>query len=176
MQQITVRVRMDARTFRRFAVYDAFRVRRLARRPALFFLLMAGFSLAAFLSRREGSVLIGSVLIGIALLLPLGYFGSFLSEVGQTVRKLKLKEPKSVYTVLLHKEGVLITGHQRAGEQLTLSWRDVHALHRLKGALYLYAAPERAFILPSGQADAPDDEVEAFLLSHLPGDRVFPRP
>ena len=49
--------------------------------------------------------------------------------------------------------------NRKAGEIVTVPWKDADSAYRRKGCIYLYAGPQRAFLLPDGQADAPDEAV-----------------
>ena len=55
---------------------------------------------------------------------------------------------------------------------MSLEWKNIHAAWRDKGCIYLYATPARAFLLPDGQADAPPQELWAFLATHLAKERL----
>ncbi len=166
---ITVTVRLDKRTFRRFAVFDALRVRRMGRRPLVFALLMLAFAAAALLLRREQSGMIAAVLLVVGVGLPLVWAGSFLSQINLQAEKNKLTPPRLVYTVTLSEEGVCVQNVQREEETLRLGWSEVWRAWRRRDCIYLYVTERRAFLLPSGQADAPDDEVWALCSSHLQG-------
>lgn len=155
---ITVRVQMDRKTLRSFAVFDTFLLKKQWRRPAVFTAILLAFAIAClFFIDREQHVLIGSLLLAIAAALPFSYVFMFLSGVHEQARKLKL--PRRVYTLVLSPSGVSIHNDIKKEETVWLEWHKVHALHRRRKAIYLYAAPGRAFILPDGQADAPQDEV-----------------
>ncbi len=166
---ITVPVRLDKRTFRRFAVFDALKVRRLGRRPLLFSLLMLAFAAAALLLRREQSGMIAAVLLVIGAGLPVVWAGTFLSQVNLQAEKNRLTPPRHVYTVTLSDEGISVQNQQMEEETLRLSWNEVWKAWRRRDCIYLYVTERRAFLLPAGQADAPDDELWALCSSHLQG-------
>ena len=157
-RSITVSVKMDRKTLRSFAVFDTFILKKQWRRPAVFSLILLVFGLVClFAIDKEQHVLIGSVLLVIAAMLPFSYIFMFLSGVKEQARRLKL--PRRVYTLTLTSSGVSIANDIKKEETVWLEWDKVHALHRRKNAIYLYAAPTRAFILPNGQADASPDEL-----------------
>lgn len=158
---ITVPVCLDRKTFRRFAVFDALTVRKVWRRPCLFSLLMAAFAAAALLTRKEQSGLIAGVLLAVGVGLPVVYAGSFLRQVRLQADKNRLSPPRKVYTVSLTEEGLSAENHQREEETLRLGWDGVWKVWRRKGFICIYVTERRAFILPDGQADAPDDAVWA---------------
>lgn len=157
-KNISVHVKMDRKMLRSFAVYDTFTLKKQWRRPAAFSLIMLAFAAAClFFINREQHVLIGSVLLAVAVLLPFAYVFMFLSGVKEQARRLKL--PRRVYTLALSAGGVTITNDMKQEAPVWLEWSKVHAVHRARKAIYLYAAPNKAFILPQGQADASMDEV-----------------
>jgi hypothetical protein len=163
---INIPVKLDKVTFRRFAVFDTFRRQRRWRAPVLFLVILTGFSIFLFFQAdKPQSGLIGGVLLAVGLGLPLVYFSSFFISLRENV--IKHCMPRQVYTLTLTDKGVHILSNINNGEELTLDWNQLFAAYRVKGAVYLYVLPTRAFLLPDGQADAPDDELWAFLKQKL---------
>lgn len=163
---IHIPVKLDKVTFRRFAAFDTFRRQRRWRSPAAFLTIMTAFSVFLFFQTdKPQSALIGGVLLAVGLGLPLVYFVSFLISLRENVIKHCL--PKLVYTLTLTDGDVHILSNINNGEELTLHWNQLFAAYRVKGAVYLYVLPTRAFLLPDGQADTPDDELWAFLKQKL---------
>jgi len=157
-QSITVHVKMDRKTLRSFAVFDTFILKKQWRRPAVFSLILLIFAFVClFAIDKDQHVLIGSVLLVIAAALPFSYIFMFLSGVKEQAKRLKL--PRRVYSLTLSSSGISISNDIKKEETVWLEWNKIHALHRRKGAIYLYASPARAFILPDGQADASPDEL-----------------
>ena len=78
---ITVRTKLDEKTFKRFARFDMFVLRKKWIRPAVFSLIMIAFAVIALLSRKEQSGMIAAVLLVVGIGLPLVYIGTFLSQV-----------------------------------------------------------------------------------------------
>ena len=76
-REITVPVKLDARTFRRFSFFDTFVLRKRWIRPAAFAAILFAFALVALLSRKPQSGLIAAVLLVVGLGLPLVYVGTF---------------------------------------------------------------------------------------------------
>lgn len=145
--------------FRRFALFDAFTRQKRWRRPLLFAALMAMFAAVCFFSRREGSVLLGTVLLSVGLILPAVYVGSFLLSVRKQAKQLD--GGKIAYTIYLEEDGVrIVQGKDRA----ELKWPQLLMAYRVPGCVYLYAGPRRAFLLPEA---AWKGDVWAFLKAHL---------
>ena len=166
-ETITIPVKLDEKTFKRFARFDMFILRKKWIRPAVFFLIMTAFAFAALLIGREQSGMIAAVLLVIGLGLPLVYFGSFFAQVNVQVERHKLDPPRRVYTVRLSREGVNVVNDQKDEPPLDVPWKDVQAAFRAKGCVYLYVNAARAFLLPDGQADADPAALWALIEKHM---------
>ena len=166
-KEITVRVRLDAKTFKRFSRFDTLRLRKRWTRPAAFALILVAFAVVALLTGKAQAGLIAAVLLVVGLGLPLVYFGTFFSQVN--MKAADLDPPRAVYTVRLDYEGVRVTNDRKAEESVSLKWSQLAAAYRAKGCVYLYVNPARAFLLPDGQADVPDDARWAYLEKHMGG-------
>ena len=170
-QTIVIPVKLDEKTFRRFARFDMLRLRKRWVRPALFALILCAFAFVALFSRREQSGLIAAVLLAVGLGLPIVYVGMFLSQVNVQAEKWKLGKGRAVYTVTLRQRDFTVISAQKAGETVAVPWSDAAQAFRMRGCVYLYASPTRAFLLPDGQADAPDQEVWRMIVTHLGADK-----
>ena len=111
-REITIHVRLDAKTFRRFCRFDGLWMRRRWARPLVFALLLGAFAAVALLSGREQSGLIAGVLLAVGLGLPLVYIGSFLTQINRQVKRYGLKSPRAVYTVRLSPDAMRVTNDQ----------------------------------------------------------------
>lgn len=165
--EYTIPVKLDARTFRRFSLFDALKLRKRWVRPVLFALILVAFAVVALLSGKEQAGMIAAVLLVVGLGLPLVYFGSFFSQVNLQVARHNLDKPRRVYTVVLNADGVRVTNDQMAEAPVQLSWKEVQAAFRAKGCIYLYVNATRAFLLPDGQGNAPAEEIWEYLLKHM---------
>ena len=164
---ITIPVRLDEKTFRRFMEFDAFVLRRRLRRPALFAAIFSAFALIAFLSGRAQSRLLGGVLLLVGLGLPAVYVGAYLSDVRRQIRRENLKSRPLVYTVELNRDGIIVHNARKEEEPLRLPWQGAAQAFRMKGCVYLYVTPYKAFLLPDGQASAPDEDLWALLVRRM---------
>ncbi len=163
---ITIPVRMDHKTLRDFSLFDTFILKKHWIKPTLFgviFLVFAAICFAA--TGKEQNWLLGTVMLLIGLGMPTVYVGIFLSQVKAQAQKLKL--PRKVYTLTFSKEYIRIFNNMKQEDQVTLEWSKIPAAFRCKNAIYLYAAPTRAFILPDGQADTNTDELWAMMEKYL---------
>ena len=170
-ETITIPVKLDEKTFKRFVRFDMFILRKKWLRPAVFFLIMTVFAFAALLLRKEQSGMIAAVLLVIGIGLPLVYAGSFLSQVNMQAVSRKLKPARYVYTVTLGGEGVTAKDNGKNEETPVIPWEKIQKAFRKKGCIYLYVTAAKAFLLPAGQADAPDHEVWGFIRDHLGADK-----
>ena len=168
---ITVPVRLDEKTFKRFSRFDMFRLRKRWRRPVVFALILIAFAVVTMLSGRAQAAMLASVLLVVGIGLPLVYIGTFLSQVNVQAAQRQLGKGRRVYTVKLDFDGVTVTNDQKSEPPVALKWAEVQAAFRNKGCVYLYANAAKAFLLPDGQADAGDDEVWAYISEHM-GDKA----
>ena len=134
---------IDQKDFLRFALFDTFRVKKRWKTPVLFALLMTAFAAACFTLRqsREQALLLSGVLLGIGLILPLVWYLWYLSSVKKEARKLGLSKSRIAYSLLLREA------------------------RRVKGCIYLYVLPTRAFLMPKAEES---DAAWDFICRHLP--------
>lgn len=166
-RNITIPVRLDEKTFKRFARFDMFTLRKRWVRPVIFSAILIAFAFVALLTKKAQSGMIAAVLLAVGIGLPVVYFGSFFSQVNMQALQQKLKPPRNVYTVTLREEGIRAENNQRQEDALEMEWTAVQKAFRRKGCIYLYVTPTKAFLLPEGQADAPDEEVWDYLTAHM---------
>ncbi len=168
-KEITVPVVLDERTFKRFARFDTLRLRKKWVRPLVFFLIMTVFGVIAVLSKKEQSEMIAAVLFTVGLVLPIVYFGFFFSQVNMQALNYRLEKGRKVHTVRLTPDKLIVKAAKKnkKEETLELPWQKVPKAFRVKGCIYIYASPKKAFLLPDGQADASKDEVWRYLVNHL---------
>ena len=161
-QPITVAVNMDRKQLRSFALFDAFTLKKRWKKPVLFATILTVFSIVCFmLTSFEQNRLLGTVLLAIGLGLPIVYVLMFLIQIGDEVKKLQLKKPRKVYTLVFSNEKITVTNNLVKEDPITLEWQKLPVAFRRKNAIYLYVTRARAFVLPAGQADASDDELWA---------------
>lgn len=166
-RNITIPVRLDEKTFKQFARFDMFTLRKRWVRPVIFSAILIAFAFVALLTKKAQSGMIAAVLLAVGIGLPVVYFGSFFSQVNMQALQQKLKPPRNVYTVTLREEGIRAENNQRQEDALEMEWTAVQKAFRRKGCIYLYVTPTKAFLLPEGQADAPDEEVWDYLTAHM---------
>lgn len=170
---ITAVSRIDEKTFRRFAYFDTFSLKKRYRKPLLFAAIMLAFALCCLvlLGGRPQARLIGGVLLAVGVLLPAAYFLSFALSVRAQVKAMKLSAAREAYRLTMTGEGVEIASAD-GKERVQREWKQVYGAYRVKGCIYLYAHPTRAFLLPDGQASAAPDDVFAFLAKRIGPNRT----
>ena len=174
-KEIMIPVKLDEKTFKRFARFDMLILRKKWVRPLIFSLLLTAFAVIALLLRKEQSGLIAAVLLTVGLGLPVVYFGTFLSQVNMQAVRQRLDPPRPVYTVRLTEQGVEAENRQKKEDPLRLSWGEAQRAFRAKGCIYLYVSPVKAFLLPDGQADASDAQVWEYLVSRMGAEKCVSR-
>lgn len=151
-QTLTIPARIDAETFRRFALYDTFVRQGRWRNPALFAAILSASAAVCFLmrQRREGAALLGGVLLAVGLGLPAFYVLNYLWSVRRQGRRLDASQ--IAYTLHLREEGLLAVAGQERAEY---AWDRLFLACRVQGCIYLYVNAQRAFLLPDcGQSEA----------------------
>lgn len=167
-QDITVPVKLNEKTFRRFARFDMLYLRKRWMRPAVFALILTAFAFVALYSGKNEAGLIAAVLLAVGQGLPIVYIGMFLSQVNvQAMRQRLGKEGRRVYDMRLTDSEIIVVNRRKTDERVALPWKDVKQAFRVKGCIYLYVHTARAFLIPDGQASAPADEVWAFITSRM---------
>ena len=172
-KSIAISVKLDAKTFRRFAFFDIFVIKKRGRKPILFSLILLAFAAVALFLKKEQSGMIAAVLLMVGLGLPILYIGTFISQLNLQAERFKLGKGRKVYAVTLDNSGVTVHNLQQKEEDLHLPWEDMWRAYQRKACVYLYASPAKAFLLPSGQADAPDQAVLEALKEKLPSSKLF---
>lgn len=145
---LTIDVKMDDKEFCAFAWFNAFTHQKRLRRLVLFVGIMLSFALLCFLMRgsREGAVLLGSVLVAVAVIIPLGYALSFYLSLRAQCKKLSLSTPKPVYTLSFSENEGMQASFGENTEKY--HWGDISYAYRRKTCIYIYVSELKAFLLP----------------------------
>ncbi len=149
---ITVNVLVDARIFRQFAMFDARRVQRLWRLPRIFALIMSAFALICFFmrDRAEQAFVLGCVLLGVGLLLPLVHYGFFRYSIKKQIEMMKLHTPHEVYTLSFSRADGVTAEIKQIDKPERFAWDKLFGVYRVPGCTYIYVDPRKAFLLPDG--------------------------
>ena len=152
-------VRLDAKTFRRYCAFDTFRRQRRWFPPVLVGMLLITLALAGLLNIIPMGESAAGVLMGLGIAVPLVVFGLYAIQVEAQIANRKLKEAPEVYALRFADDGVRVADGQNPESSVTLGWDQLWAAFRRRDCVYLYATPDRAFILPNGQANVADEAV-----------------
>lgn len=168
---VTVRVTMDAKIFRDFALFDTLRHQRRWRSPALFaaVLLVSSCVCFAMRGRAEGAALLGGVLLAVGLGLPGAYFLNFYLSIRAQVKKMGLDRPRTAYALVLSRDGGLSVSTE--AERAEYPWEALHAAYRTGDCSYLYVNPRRAFLLPDRQIEGGPESLWTLLNGVLPAEK-----
>jgi hypothetical protein len=144
---VKIKVKIDAQTFRRFALFNAMRLKKQWRAPALFAALMSSFAAIAYsrVGVTQGAVMLGTVLLCVGLGLSAAYFLSFFLALKREIKKHGIETPRPAYTVTLS-ENIHVTA--QSGDEATYEWSHIFGVYRGRGCTYLYITPNRAYLLP----------------------------
>lgn len=147
MPEVTMKGNIDKKTFRKFSLFHAFVRQKAWRNPLFFVLIMSGFAAICFSGRGkfQQAELLGGVLLGIGLLLPVIWFLMFLASVNRQAKANKLSSGNVQYVVTLSSDGVKV---RKGKEMADFSWKDVTGVYKVRGCIYLYMNTGRAFLLP----------------------------
>ncbi len=174
-QSVTVHVRINSPIFRRFALFDAFRLKRRWVSPVLFCVIMLAFSFACMISGKEQATFIGTILQIIGLGLPVCYVLSFLFQVHDQCKRLGLKTLRPAYTLNFFGDALRVINDMNPEPEVSLAYPSLHGVWRVSSAYYVYASPSRAFILPDGQYPLSPAQMWDFLKNTLPDGKLHGR-
>lgn len=175
---ISISSRITNKNFREFAVFDTLIRRKRIIAPAAFFVSFLLFSFICFLmrNRAEQALLLGSVLLGIGIILPGVWLGNFFLSIHSKCRTMNLSdEGLHAYTVVLNDKNVTVTNALQREKHLRLSWEQLYHAYRTKDCIYLYVSQAQAFLLPDGCANAAPDEIWSLLGQKMTADRLTDR-
>lgn len=164
-----IQIRLSQRDFIRFSLFDAFFHKKGWLRPVLFAAILGACAAVCFALRgRRGAVLLGGVLLAVALGLPAAWFLSFFLSVRAQARGQGLGGGKYVYTLELGERELCVdNGRERAA----YPWDRIFRAYRRPDAVYLYVAPQRAFLIPCGCAESGGEKLWRLIENRVPKER-----
>ena len=164
---IEIHVRLDAGAFRRYCAFDTFRRQRRWFPPVMVGMALVTLALGGLLNLIPMGESVAGVLMGLGIAVPLVAFGLYAIQIEAQIASQKLKEAPEVYALRFTDDGVRVTNGQNDGAPVELAWRQLWAAFRRRDCVYLYATPDRAFILPNGQANVADEAVWKCLVKNM---------
>ena len=172
-QDIHIHVSLTARQFRSYCAFDTFRVRRRHMPILIISAILFTLGFADLLFSKGSSGTVAGLLIGLGIAVPMVVFGLYVIQIESQVSRQGLSSAQEMYALHLGHADVQISGLHRSAGSVRIPWYEFWAAYRAKGAVYLYASEQRAFILPDGQASVSDDQLWDYLCSHMGTQRCF---
>ena len=166
-KQIDVHVRLDADTYRRYCNFDAFRRRRKWFTPLMASMCLIAVSMFLLLRQDRAYTTAAGVLMGLGIAVPMVFFGLYFIQQQAQIVGQGLKGGQPIYSIRLAEEGIRVTNDRRSEPSVDMDWSGLYAAFRRRGCVYLYVSPERALILPDGQASVSDAALWSFILRHM---------
>lgn len=173
--EITIPVRLDMDTYRRYCHFHSMVLNKQWLAPAVAGVVMLGLGIAALVSGRPELKTPAGILIGLGVAIPVLYFVFYFIRVYSQASRLRLRYSPAVYTLRLTEEAVRVENNQQKEDAIAIPWDQMYAAYRVRDCIYLYPNKARAFLLPAGQADAPQNEVWYFLVNQMGKDNCFNR-
>lgn len=172
-KQLKIEAKITPEAFREYSYFDILSRRKRYKGPLLFLLILAGFAAVCFsqIGRRDNALLLGCVLLGVGLGLPLVYFMNFFLSVRSNAKRLARSAVPAAYTVILSPAGLSIPG---GGKTLEYPWDKIFYVYRLRRSTCVYVEADRAFMLPLQDPET-ERQLWAFLTRTLPPEKCFDR-
>jgi len=171
---VTVNVIIDDKVFYKFSKFESFTRKRGYLSPLIFALIL---SVSAVICFMFGGALLGVVLLIVGLGLPAFRIHKIFSAIKMQIKVLDLENPKTVYTLVFTEapDGVEVSNHGDGDEPLRYEWSTIHTVYRVDGCIYLYVLPEKAYLLPDGQAVEGSDALWQILTKMIPQEKIHDR-
>ena len=168
---IRIRVMLDEKTFTDFARFNTFKLQKSMKQPLRFCAVMLVFSLICIVTGRPQSITTAALLSLAGVGMPVYQQLRFKYSTRKSIRTFGL--PREAYELVLGEREVSIQSLAQGGNTASLKWKEFHHVYRVDGCIYLFAMPQRAFLLPDGQAeDADADELWKWITRHMNKDKV----
>lgn len=164
---IDVDVRLDDKMFRRYCAFDTFRRQRRWYWPVLAAMLLITVALAGLFGLVSLPESASGVLMGLGIAVPMVVFGLYAIQIEAQVARQQLRQAPAVYALRLSAEGVRVTNARKDEPPVDIAWDRLWAAFRRADCVYLYVSPERALILPDGQASVSPQALWDFLKKNL---------
>ena len=171
--EIVIRVRLNREQFIRFCNFDTFKRQRRWFLPVMASMILMTASVFLLLFVPQDTSIFAGITTGLAIAVPMIWFGLYFIQLQVQAVQMNLKENPEVYSLWLRNEHVRVVSAAKPESPVDLYWNQFFAAYRRKDCIYLYVNPQRAFILPSGQSSASDEELWRFISGNMPEGRCF---
>ena len=173
-EAVKVNVIIDDKVFYKFSLFESFYRKRAYLSPLIFALIL---SVSAIICFMLDGTLLGIVLLIVGLGLPTFHIQKIFRAIKTQIRVLDLENPKTVYTLRLTEatNGIEVTNHGGGDEPLYYEWSGIHMVYRVDGCVYLYVLPDKAYLLPDGQAEEGAETLWQLLTKMIPQEKLHDR-
>lgn len=175
---ISISSRITSKIFREFAVFDTLIRQKRIKSPAFFSGAFLIFSFICFLmrNRAESAMFLGGVLLGIAIVFPGVWLGSFFLSIRSRCKLMNLSDTGlHAYTVTMNDNNITVTNALQREKHLRLEWNQLYHAYRTKDCIYLYVSQVQAFLLPDDCANVTPDQLWDYLRQRMAADRITDR-
>ena len=156
----TLPIVLNAKSFKEFIIFDSKTKQR--RFKTIVALTVSLFMLSVFCFASVESLdfadTLGCILVAFSVILPTWYFNAFRNTIKQQTEKMKLTNPRHVYTVRLHSDrnGVELYYPDEKEPAQTYSWDSICGAWRSRNAIYLYVTDTQALLIPDYVSKTPE--------------------
>lgn len=169
-QNLTLPVKLDAKTLRNFATFDNMQRKKLWKTPVIQgSMLLIGGIICALLGGLDGPVpFITIVFLFLGAALILLYFFTFAGYVWQMVRKADEDSDGSTFNLTVGDSGMSISTSKK---YYNFVWSEMDEVYRANDAMYVYAN-NSAFIIPQGEDPKAFDAIWARFTEKMDPSRI----
>ena len=168
---ISIPVILSEKQFKNFIIFDSMKKQRRWKTTASISVLLFTLATLCFASLESFPKIemFGNILIVFCVFLPTNYFRSFYNSVKEQTAKMKLAEPRQVYTINLStsSNGILYFYPNKTGAAGQYTWKGVDIAWKTRDAIYLYVTKEQALIIPKTTKSPDYDTIWQFIKGNL---------
>lgn len=169
-QNLTLPVKLDAKTLKNFATFDNMQRKKLWKTPVIQgSMLLIGGLVCALLGGLTGPVpfiTYAFLFLGAALIIL--YFFTFAGYVRQMVKKADADSDGSTFTLTVGDSGMSISTSKK---YYNFVWSEMSEVYRANDAMYVYA-DNSAFIIPQGEDPKALDSIWERFTEKMNPDRI----
>lgn len=105
--------------------------------------------------------LLGVLLMVLGMFVPSMYFRKFYASIREQTVRMKLEEPRQVYSIELGDDpsGIVYYYPKEKTPAGTYAWKEIDSVWRTEKAIYLYVDPTHALLIPDTTKNIRQDEV-----------------
>jgi len=154
-------ITLSEKSFKDFIVYDSKTKQR--RFKTIVALTVCLFMLSTFcfasVDTYKNIGTVGSILVALCVIIPTWYFNSFRNSIKEQTKRMKLTNPRHVYTVHLNQgaKGVELYYPEEEAPAGTYMWDEISGAWRSRNAIYLYVTDTQAILIPDYMTKNPDE-------------------